>query len=91
MHNNLTDINSVIQDRSPLEKAFIAALGLPNDANVSQLEMGKTPHWDSVAHIQLVAAIEDALAVVLDGDDILAITSYAATRQLLKSKYAIEG
>ena len=89
MYGKLTDTNSLMQDRSPLEKAFIAALGLSQDANVSHLELGGTSNWDSVAHIQLVAAIEDELDVVLDGDDIVAMTSYAATRDLLKSKYGV--
>jgi acyl carrier protein len=75
--------------RSPLETAFITALGLPEHTDLSRLEFGKTPKWDSVAQIQLAAAIETAFDIILEGDDIVAMTSYHAASDLLEKKYGI--
>lgn len=76
---------------TPLENAFVSALGLPENTDLKRLEYGKTPKWDSVAHIQLASAIESAFDIVLEGDDILAMTSYAAAREVLKKRYGIDG
>jgi acyl carrier protein len=77
------------QDRAILDGAFQKALGLPANGDLSQLAYGKTAKWDSVAHVGLVSAIEDAFGVVLDGDDIVSMMSYAATEEVLKTKYGI--
>jgi acyl carrier protein len=76
-------------DRSILDSTFQKALGLPAKSDLSKLEYGKTAKWDSVAHVALITAIEDAFGVVLEGDDIVAMMSYTATEQVLKTKYGI--
>ena len=43
-----------------LRSAFRSALGLPEDVDVDGLEYRGIEQWDSLAHLQLVAEIEDA-------------------------------
>lgn len=45
--------------------------------------------WDSVGHMGLVAAIEDAFNIMLDPDDIVDLSSFEKGMEILK-KYNIE-
>lgn len=45
--------------------------------------------WDSVGHMTLVAAIEDAFDIMLDTDDIIDLSSYEKGKEILK-KYDID-
>lgn len=45
--------------------------------------------WDSVGHMTLVAAIEDAFDIMLDTDDIIDLSSYVKGKEILK-KYNVE-
>lgn len=45
--------------------------------------------WDSVGHMTLVAALEDAFDIMLDTDDIIDLSSYAKGKEILK-KYNVE-
>ena len=45
--------------------------------------------WDSVGHMQLVSALEDAFDIMLDTDDIIDLNSYPLGIEILK-KYDIQ-
>ncbi len=47
------------------------------------------PAWDSVGHMQLVAALEEAFDIMLETDDIIDLSSYEAGKEILK-KYDVE-
>lgn len=47
------------------------------------------PAWDSVGHMQLVAAIEQAFDIMLETDDIIDLSSYEVGKEILK-KYDVE-
>lgn len=53
------------------------------------LEYQQIPQWDSVGHMTLVAAIEDAFDIMMDTDDIIDFSSYNKGLEILK-KYDIE-
>lgn len=44
--------------------------------------------WDSVGHMSLVAAIEDAFDISLDTDDIIDMSSFEKAQEIL-SKYDV--
>jgi hypothetical protein len=66
-----------------LTTAFSSALELPSELDVRVLAYGSHEHWDSVGHMALVAEIEDAFGVMLDTDDIIGLSSYAAAVEIL--------
>jgi hypothetical protein len=70
--------------RTKLEQAFVAALELPAGTDVHQLAYGRHAHWDSIGHMALVAEIEDVYGVMLDTDDVLGLSDYAAAVALLE-------
>ena len=68
--------------------AFVEALEI-EAAQVEGLEYQGIPEWDSVGHMSLVAAIEDAFDIMMDTDDIIDFSSYEKGIELLK-KYDVE-
>lgn len=45
--------------------------------------------WDSVGHMTLVAALEDAFDIMLDTDDIIDLSSFEKGKEIL-AKYDVE-
>ena len=71
-----------------LRKAFVTSLGLPEPVELNTLAYGVEQRWDSIAHMQLVAAIESAFDVMLDVDDVIALSSYPKAKEIL-GKYRV--
>lgn len=46
--------------------------------------------WDSVGHMSLVAAIEDAFDIMMDTDDIIDLSSFEKGMEILSEKYDVE-
>ncbi|EOS23249.1 hypothetical protein C806_02754 [Lachnospiraceae bacterium 3-1] len=77
---------------SNLEKydgAFIEALEVEKE-QLEGLEYQQIPSWDSVGHMELVAAIEDAFDIMMDTDDIIDFSSYEKGKEILAQNYNIE-
>lgn len=69
-------------------KAFIESFDL-NEDQVAGLEYQAIPAWDSVGHMGLTAAIEDAFDIQFETDDIVEFNSFEKGIELLK-KYDVE-
>lgn len=52
------------------------------------LEYGCIPEWDSIAHMTLIANIEDEFDLMLDTDDIIDLSSFKVAKEIL-SKHNI--
>ena len=59
------------------------------EEQLSGLEYQGTPLWDSVGHMTLMAALEDAFDIMMDTDDIVDFSSYEKGKEILK-KYDVE-
>lgn len=46
--------------------------------------------WDSVGHMTLIAALEDAFDIMMDTDDIIDLNSYEKGMEILSAKYGID-
>lgn len=66
---------------------FVDALEVSADI-VDSLEYQSVESWDSVGHMALVAAIEDAFDIMLDTDDIVDLSSFSKGIEILK-KYDV--
>lgn len=73
-----------------LRAAFREALQLPGGTEIDVLEYNKHKSWDSVAHMTLVAAIEDAFGVMLETDDVLDMSSFTKAKEIV-AKYNVAG
>jgi acyl carrier protein len=72
-----------------VRQAFAEALDLPADTDIEALELGNQPHWDSVGHMALVAELEDRFGIELETDDIIDMSSYAKSIEILR-RYGVE-
>ncbi|HEX8055032.1 MAG TPA: phosphopantetheine-binding protein [Novosphingobium sp.] len=73
---------------SKLTGLIAKALMIPEDRVVDDLQYNSIPEWDSVAHMALVAELEDSFEIMLDTDDIIAMSSVAKIREIL-AKYDV--
>ncbi len=75
-----TEISTVL---SRLKLAFLNALELEPDTNYEGLAYRETASWDSVAHMQLVVAIENEFDVMLETEEVLALSSFGEAKKIL--------
>ena len=71
-----------------LREAFRGALDLPADAPVDDLQYQDNEKWDSLAHMSLIATIEDEFDVMIDTDDVINMSSFAEAVRIL-GKYGV--
>lgn len=78
---------------SNLEKynsAFIEAFEITED-QLEGLNYQDIQAWDSVGHMGLIAALEDAFDIMMDTDDIIDFSSYEKGKEILaKEEYGVE-
>jgi acyl carrier protein len=67
-----------------LQRAFIKSLGLPPETDVTGLEYSRHELWDSVAHMRLVSEIESSFDVMLESEEIIAMSSWGAAVALVR-------
>ena len=69
-------------------KAFSEALEVPG-SDVPALKYGESDQWDSVGHMTLIAALEDAFEFMVVLDDIIDLSSFEKGKEILR-KYDVE-
>lgn len=69
-------------------KAFAEALEV-SENDVPALVYGESDQWDSVGHMTLIAALEDAFDIMVDMDDIIDLSSFEKGKEILR-KYDVE-
>ena len=53
------------------------------------LQYQGTELWDSVGHMTLIAALEDAFDIMMETDDIIDLSSYEKGIEILSTKYDV--
>ena len=74
--------------KSVLVECFVEALGVDEKIVLDDLEYNSIALWDSVAHMTLIATLEDRFDIMLDTDDIIDMNSVAKAKEILK-KYEV--
>lgn len=69
-------------------QVFVDTLGITAD-QTKGLQYQGVEAWDSVGHMTLVAAIEDAFDISLDTDDIIDLSSFEKGQEIL-AKYDVK-
>lgn len=54
------------------------------------LEYQAISEWDSVGHMGLIAALEDAFDIMMDTDDIIDFNSFEKGMEILEKNYEIK-
>jgi acyl carrier protein len=68
-----------------VEKIFAEVFGLPESSIDDGLKLSAIATWDSMAHMQLIVALEESFKVQFSGDEIADMKSVGDARQLLKA------
>lgn len=79
----------IMDNVKKLKAAFSEALGLPENVDVQTLKYNEIPEWDSIAHMALIAQLDDQFDIMMDTDDIIDISSFDKAKEVL-NKYGVE-
>ena len=82
----LTELPDLSAD---LDDAVRTGLGLAPEVDVRPIAYGEIEEWDSVAHMQLVAALEGTFGIMIDTDDVIAMSDYGEIRRILRDHHGI--
>lgn len=63
---------------------FSTVLGIPAEAVTDGLRYGAIPQWDSIAHMSVVVALEEAFGVMIDMEDVIDMSSVGKAREILR-------
>lgn len=74
-------------NREKYVAAFVESLDAKED-QVPALKYQDIPSWDSVGHMGLIAAVEDAFDIQFESDDIIEFGSFEKGIEILK-KYDV--
>ncbi len=69
-------------------QAFVETFDI-EASRLSGLQYQAIPEWDSVGHMSLIAALEDAFDIMMDTDDIIDFSSYEKGKEILSEKYEV--
>lgn len=69
-------------------QAYVECFGIAVE-DAPQMVYAETAVWDSVGHMSLIAALEDAFSIMIDTDDIIDLSSYEKGMEILR-KYDVE-
>jgi acyl carrier protein len=72
-----------LQGPEKLQSAFRDSLALPRSFDITTADLS-IPQWDSVAHLQLVVALEDSFRIRLDPADVVSLNSYCTAIEILR-------
>jgi acyl carrier protein len=69
--------------------AFIFSFDITEEKLNAGLIYQSLQAWDSVGHMALIAALEDAFDIMMDTEDIIDLSSYEKGKEIMK-KYDVE-
>lgn len=73
-----------MQDIDLYNAAFMEIFAV-SEAELVNLHHNVTPKWDSLTHMELIAAIESKLNIMLEVDDIIEMNSYESGLSILRN------
>lgn len=75
-----------MNNQEKLVNCFTSALGISPGLVTDTLGYNNIAQWDSVAHMALVTELESAFDVMLDTDEILAMSTVFIAREMLAKR-----
>ncbi len=72
-----------ISNIDKLRRTFADVLGIQEERVTNELTYNIIPEGDSVAHMALVAKIENLFEIMMDTDDIVDMSSVAKAKEIL--------
>ena len=73
-----------MEDR--IRAQFVECFGISADIVLDELEYGSIPQWDSIAHMSLIAGLEDEFDIMIETDDVIDMSSFKKANEIV-NKY----
>ena len=73
-----------MSDNDRVIETFSRVLGLQAERITDDLRYATIPEWDSIAHMSVIAALEDAFGIMIDMDDVIDMSSVGKAREILR-------
>lgn len=77
-----------MENRDKYDEVFITCFGVSKAQLNAQFVYQCVPSWDSVGHMGLISALEEAFDIMMEMDDVIDFGSYTIGIETLK-KYGI--
>lgn len=77
-----------MSNKETYAQCFIDTFGVDAEKLEAGLEYNTIDEWDSIGHMTLIAALEDAFSISMDIDDVIEFGSFAKGFELL-AKYDV--
>lgn len=77
---------SVSEIKERLIVVFAKGLGVEESLINTELEYESIPDWDSIGHLSLIAAIEEAFEVSFSTEEVIEMSTFEKAYQLVLSK-----
>lgn len=76
-------------DLEKYNEIFAKVFGTDLSRLDGDFRFGEVPNWDSLAHMELIAELEDTFGIMLDTEDITHFGSYENGKKIL-AKYGVD-
>ncbi len=76
-------------NKEKYDKVVLDCFGVTQDALNENFAYQCVVAWDSVGHMEMIAALEDAFAIMMETEDIIEFSSYTVGIEKLK-KYGVD-
>lgn len=81
-------MNAEMSNLEKYSQAFVESFEVDGSVTVETLEYNSIPEWDSIGHMGLIAALEDAFDIAMETDDIIEFSSFEKGKELM-AKYGV--
>ncbi len=77
-----------MDNKQKYDQVFIDCFSIDKSTLNEDLVYNTIESWDSIGHMGLIAALEEAFDIVMETDDIIDFSSYKKGKEILK-KYKV--
>jgi acyl carrier protein len=70
-------------NEAKLKQLFSEALGIPVGTISDDLAYNALPQWDSVAHMALIAALDEGFGIMIETEDVIDMSSFGKAKEIL--------
>lgn len=76
-------------NKEKYDQVFIDCFSVEKNALNDKFVYQSVAQWDSVGHMSMVAALEEAFGIMMETDDIIDFSSYTKGLDMLSTKYGV--
>ena len=78
-----------MNNKEKYNQSFLSSLSINDKILSENLKYNDIPEWDSIGHMTLMSALEDAFEINIETDDIVDFSSYKKGLEIL-AKYKVK-